>query len=583
MNSLDELGMQLKLHQSSLRNNYLNIYEHEIISRWAGKCKIVIISDDIPEHIASIFSMRFPKSEILILTYKKSFDSSKFSVLKNVNFHTFNSIKELLDWSCNIGLANVIIEHSANYKSHKINLFKSLFLHLKDNGVYFVEELHAKFISVLIDCDGDDINEYLDKLINLKISPQEIKKNQEKLTVSIAEHIEKVTIQGKLASIYKTGRTFKGLRPKMAKDLIDKKIISGEIIFESSTPDSYNGKNFSNGNNIELLRNRHKNPFKIPASYINRYSSTSCYPGQVVICDNFILPDTFRMQHHKNLSNRHLNSLGDFFYSLKSIVKTTDLKGDYLYLDSEYPSHFGHFTSEVVSRLWAWKHIKSKVPSLKVLISVDKQKQLPSFSRKILNSYGIEDVDIVTFDEPVKVENLFTASPYYVIGSHAHPNINETWLDIANGVKDGNPKIEGNKLFIARPNNGERKCVNPDRLEDIFINAGFEFFHPENHSWEDQIQTFSKAKYIAGYSGSGLFNIMFCRNATHVISIGSDSYNAVNEHLICSIKNINLDYIWADSLIKQGTSWSEKAFKSDYSFNYERDENYLLDVLSKLE
>ena len=64
--------------------------------------------------------------------------------------------------------------------------------------------------------------------------------------------------------------------------------------------------------------------------------------------------------------------------------------------------------------------------------------------------------------------------------------------------------------------------------------------------------------------------------------MGADSYNSINDHLICSAKNIELDYIWSDSLIKHGKAWSLKAFMSDYNFNYERDEQYLDDALKNL-
>lgn len=295
-----------------------------------------------------------------------------------------------------------------------------------------------------------------------------------------------------------------------------------------------------------------------------------------------MLPDSFRMQHHKSLANRHIKSLGNYFYSIPNIEHSKRLEGQYLFLDSEYPRHFGHFTTEVVSRLWAWPELKAKHQDLKVLLSSAKGKSLPEYAKKILNSYGINDCDIETFDENVIVECVYTASPYYVIGSHVHPDITFVWDKISKGVEGGTPQIHGQKLFIARPVGGERKCLNPEKLEQFFQEAGFEFFHPENHSWEDQIKTFAQAKYIAGYAGSGMFNSMFCKDTSKIIIIGSDTYVTKNEHFICSIKDFELDYIWGNSLIKHGKSWSLSAFMSDYNFDYERDEIYLKEILENL-
>jgi len=581
MLTLDDLGKNLNLTQSSDKNNYLAKYEREISSRWSGRCKILIISNDNPNELSLAFAKRFPHASITTLTYKK--DIRVINPAKNLSIFAFPSINELVTWCKNIAQVDVIIEHSANYKSHKIQLFKELFFLLSEKGLYFIEEIHAKYIDKLADCEGDDILDILQKIYTNKIAPTQFTSQLDNTFKSIALHTECFSIIDKLAIVEKRGVTFRGLRTSEANDLVKKSILPGVKIFESSVPSNFKTSNVSTGNIEHLLKNRHKKSFEIPETYLNRYAFATCIPGQIVYIDNFLLPDTFRMQHHKALSNKNINSLSNYFYSLKSTPKPEFISGEFLYLDSEFPGHFGHFTSEVVSRLWAWKKLKTQVPNLKVLLSTEKGKKTPAYAIKILNSFGIKDADIQTFSNAIEVESLYTASPYYVIAGHIHPEITDIWSDINKGVSGGKSQISGDRLFIARPVNGGRKCLNPEHLETMFSDAGFEFFSPENYSWEDQIKTFSQAKHIAGYSGSGFFNSMFCEKTSSIISIGSDSYNAVNEHLICAARNVDLHYIWADSTIKHGNYWSVKAFMSDYEFNYERDEKHLADILKKLD
>ncbi|MCS3423628.1 capsular polysaccharide biosynthesis protein [Rahnella sp. BIGb0603] len=583
MQTLDELGLRLNLSQASNANNYLNSYEKEIETRFDGKCNIVIVSNNNNRiKLSNILLERFPDSNVLVLSYIKDAKSDTDLTSKKIKSINFNSFQELLTWTKNIGLVDIIIEHCSNYKSHKTILFNELFLYLSKNGVYFIEELHAKFITQLNDCEGYDILETLFNICNLKISPPEIKNGSELFTTSLSNHIDEITIKSKLAMVSKKGTTFRGLRSEQASKAFECGALHGLNILNLSTPDILKVKTSFSGNSQKLL-NRHRAEIKIPPSYINKYTMAVCFPGQVVYQNNYLLPDSFRMQHHPKLMNKNIKFLDNYFYSLPHDENPEKLLGDYLYLDSEYPGHFGHFTSEVISRLWAWKKLKTTVPNLKVLLSMPKGKGLPSFAKSILNSFGIPDEDITLFYSSICVENLYTASSYYVIGSHVHPEMNEVWSDILKGVKGGETKIKGNKLFIARPVTGGRKCLNPNKMEETFKKSGFEFFSPENYAWEDQIRTFCQAKYIAGYSGSGLFNTMFTDHTKHLISIGSDSYTAVNEHLFCAVKNIHLDYIWADSLIKHGSSWSVKAFMSDYEFNYERDEKHLADILNKLD
>ena len=51
------------------------------------------------------------------------------------------------------------------------------------------------------------------------------------------------------------------------------------------------------------------------------------------------------------------------------------LAGDYYNLDCLFDGHFGHLTTEVVSRLWGWDQAKRENPDLKALFHVRPQAQ----------------------------------------------------------------------------------------------------------------------------------------------------------------------------------------------------------------
>lgn len=579
MISLDKLGVNAGADQSSLKHNFLNTYEKIISNNYLPHCKIVIISNQNPYELAHIFSERFPHALISVHTYKKNIDERETIQLKqNVLFTHHLSLDNLLESFIHEMNIDFLIEDGSNLKSDKLSIFKNTFYNLNPNGIYFAEDLHASYIEKFIDNEGFDIIDFLQLMVKISTMPSLEGQIFTKDDIEFSKIIDSITFKGKLAIISKGVRTFKGLRDQEAVKLILENKISGNVLLNDLPSKTFTAKNVSIGH-PEKFTYRHPSEFKIFTPYINVYRNANCKPGQVVWVDNYLIPDSFRMQHTKNLANRHITNYANTFHRVDTQTPNYKLIGDYLYLDSEFPSHFGHFTSEVISRLWAWNILKENHPELKVLLSVQPNKSLPSFVRKILNSFGILDSEICTFEGQVIVENLYTACPQYVIGSHIDPQINKTWDRISKGFSGGEAKIKGKKLFIARPTKGVRKCLNPEVLEDRFKENGFEFFNPENFSWEDQIRTFDQADTIAGYAGSGMFNAMFCSNIKNMIAIGADSYNAYNEHFICAIKNVNLYYIWGDSSIKHGKFWDAKAFSSDFTFNYERDEGFLLDVL----
>lgn len=581
MITLDELGVGLAADQSSLRHNYLETYEKIISDNFVANCKIVIISNQNPIELANIFSQRFPQATIDVHSYKDKFRESICDNIKNVFFTYHDSLEVLLSRDSIFSNIDFVIEDSSNIKSHKLKIFKKLFLKMNTHGIYFIEDLHASYMPNFVDTEGDGIIDYLNKIITCNSLPTSEKSKCENINIELCNVVDSITFKNNLAIVAKKGMTLQGLRSDEILTLLSEDVISGENLYSESRPDDFLPVNSSIGHPLEYLK-RHQKKFSLFSPYINKFNNINCRPGQLAWVDNFLIPDSFRMQHHKELSHRYLKNLGNSFYRFDIKNISYNLKGNYLYLDSEYPAHFGHFTSEIVSRLWAWDILKKEIPDLKVLIGLNSRKPLPGFSKKILNAFGIPDADICTFQDHIMVENLFTACPQYVIGSHIDPKIKITWDKISEGITGGEAKLKGNKIFIARPEKGVRRCLNPDKLEETFREYGFEFFSPEKHSWEDQIRTFSQANVIAGYAGSGMFNTMFSSGVRSMIVIGADSYTAKNEHFICSVKNIDLYYIWADSELKQNNGWNKSAYASDFKFNYERDESFLLETLNKL-
>lgn len=579
MQSLDSLGVVLRLNQSSLQNDYLSLYENKISARFSSSFRLLLITNQKENEIAKMYLTRFGDAEITVLSYGRSQNSKLRD--SNITFYQYISFEQMLSNSIKTGYFDVIIEHCSNKKSHKIKIFKEYYPFLNVNGLFFIEELHAKFIPQLVDCEGDDILDMLCKVSNIKLANKfnpEHRRTVDQFLIALADSCDSILIREKLAAIDKKVITLRGLRSNEALQLLSEGAISGKNIYRNDDAYLYEHKNKSIIN-LEKNASRHPKKFIIRESYINKFQDAICELGQIVHNNGFLLPDSFRMQHQKILVNRHIRRLTENLFLGNEKIVSKRLEGEYLYLDSELPGHFGHFTSEVVSRLWAWDKLKSHNPELKVLIGIEKGKDLPKFAATILEYFGICKDDIVTFDDCVSVENLYTASPYYVIGDHINPAISAVWNKIAEQAKGGISEINGDKLFIARPAKGGRKCLNPERLEDMFKESGFEFYNPENHTWLDQIKTFSQAKVIAGYAGSGTFNTMFSNSVKKMFIIGSDSYTSCNEHYICAIKNIDLTYFWGDSLLQHGSQWSAKAFMSDYNFNYERDEAALRESL----
>jgi capsular polysaccharide biosynthesis protein len=101
---------------------------------------------------------------------------------------------------------------------------------------------------------------------------------------------------------------------------------------------------------------------------------------------------------------------------------------------------------------------------------------------------------------------------YATLVEKAHSEIDTTW-----------PKrIFVSRRSISRQKGGAyRALLNEDALIDAIRSAGFTVVEPESLSFPEQICMFSEAEIVVGLGGAGMFNTVFCRPGTKVVTIES--------------------------------------------------------------
>ena len=98
------------------------------------------------------------------------------------------------------------------------------------------------------------------------------------------------------------------------------------------------------------------------------------------------------------------------------------------------------------------------------------------------------------------------------------------------------------RLFCSR-RPGKRTCHNAAEVEALFAAHGFTVVFPEDHPLPEQARMVREADVVAGFAGSGMFQIAFAGGPKHVILVGSESYTASNEYLISSVVGHRLDLV----------------------------------------
>lgn len=320
------------------------------------------------------------------------------------------------------------------------------------------------------------------------------------------------------------------------------------------------------------------------------------YQGRLALVSNSllhadytILPDSFRHHLEDNMNNPRIVNVSHSFARIPPNLRPSQtLTGTYYLLDSENSGHFGHLMTEVVSRLWGWHTAKATYPDLKALFRIRyRDEREPVLERRIFNAYGIATEDVVHVDQPVYLHSTVAATPMWhnQVPHYVHPRIREVWERIGDSLIDPHaPHYD--KIFVSRAADLTRSCRNARAVEEVFRNYGFEVIYPELFDLSMQAGIFAKARTIAGFGGSGMFNMLFARNLSIVIVLGQERYTARNEHLYTSVLGADVHYFWSSpdlqnpGLAADGSP--RRPYYADWEFDFDRNEAALKSLLESL-
>ena len=322
--------------------------------------------------------------------------------------------------------------------------------------------------------------------------------------------------------------------------------------------------------NRDAQADRYPRELAVPQANLVRYEHVECWPRQIARLGGAALPETFRHFTGGHLHNVFLHWASREYGRRPAQRATRVLAGDYFFLASEYPHHFGHVMTEMLPRLWGWWHLKAERPGLKALVGVERPGAvLRPFVRTLLCAAGIQDADVVPVGAATLVEHLYAATPQFANPLFAHPDLVRTWERVSAGLRamagDNRVQPRGDRIFVARPEDLKRTCHNAREVEGVFVDRGFTLVRPETLPIEQQAAMFWNADVVAGFAGSAMCNAVLGRPGTKVL-LSSTSYTAANEYLNSAVLGDDLHIVWGTPDVDHPPGrWSPEAVNSAFA------------------
>lgn len=321
---------------------------------------------------------------------------------------------------------------------------------------------------------------------------------------------------------------------------------------------------------------RHQLPDVVasPRLALRRYDGTVTMPlNALSYHGRSVLPESFRWPLAEVPTAHGLRDAGSRFARLKTHAEPQHLPGSYFHLGYNNPGHYGHLMTEALAKLWGWDAAKADDPSLKVLCHLQRNGARTGAERlesRLLPAYGIDLDDIVWAQGPVSVERLYGCTPMWhnTEPFYAHHGLRDDWARVRDGLlRDATHPAEAEQIFVSR-HGGNRSCRNVAEVEQLFESAGYTVVLPGAMSLPDQAALFAGARVVAGFGGTGMFNLAYARRLEAVVVLNQSAYEARNEQLYAAVHGVACHTFWSPPDIdhpRDGRDYD--AHQSDWEFD----------------
>ncbi|WP_426247681.1 glycosyltransferase family 61 protein [Nocardioides sp. LHG3406-4] len=306
----------------------------------------------------------------------------------------------------------------------------------------------------------------------------------------------------------------------------------------------------------------------------------------LVTTDSVVLPESFKWQGER-VHQPRIKLVESHFGRIRGPrADPRHLPGAYYFFDYAHPGHYGHLMTEALAKLWGWEEAKAVDPGLRLLMRThhrDAARGRPRADLAVLRAYGIHEDDLVWVDGAVTVDVLVGATPTWHNKSpfYAHPETRHVWQRLRSGFGVAEPAQESPRLVFVTRHEGNRLCRNVGAVEELFREFGFSIVHPGGLSPGEQASVFSNARVIAGFGGTGMFNMLYASGLEDVVVLNHEAYEARNEHMMAALLGADVHYFWSAPDVARPVGYYE-AFQSGWEFDLATNEGPLRELLERL-
>lgn len=204
---------------------------------------------------------------------------------------------------------------------------------------------------------------------------------------------------------------------------------------------------------------------------------------------------------------------------------------------------WGHFITEVVSRLWYALENDEKIDNYVFLDCLDGNTKITGNYLKFLELLGIAD-KVVLINKPTRYKSVIFPEDGFDYGKHytksfvdMYKYINKKGLELYSGPKYEKVYFSKSKLVSGIFN------INIKYIDKYFEKNGYKVFYPEEMSLIDTIGVIQNCKYFCALSSSLAHNQLFGHSNQTMISIEKQAFYNPYQIFVGNITNCEMVFV----------------------------------------
>ncbi|HEY8782976.1 MAG TPA: glycosyltransferase family 61 protein [Mucilaginibacter sp.] len=225
--------------------------------------------------------------------------------------------------------------------------------------------------------------------------------------------------------------------------------------------------------------------------------------------------------------NYYENEAAKYYYDVTDHSENLIiLDNDNIYLAIHHPwFNYYHWICESIFRLWM---VRSQLDKL-ILVLPEYYKNA-DFITGSLEPFNIKNIFYIPNGKSLMVKNLCLPQIKPICDSYNAKHLKQVSSFYRNYVlfEKKVPFDQIDKLYVSRELAPRRKVINEKEIQEILKKYGFTIFHPERHTFLEQVAIFSQVKYLVGEHGSGLTNLLFMGKGASLLELHKNKTNELD-------------------------------------------------------